>query len=338
MMNCPQCGNEQSDGWLSCQKCHIIFSRWQQSSADGPGPQPGSEPSAPSPAAEAPQAPRTGRMYENQPPGGALYTEQAQAASVRRSTAWPVYLALILPLLAGLWLLFNPIGRKVAPGSYRDKQNHFAIRVPEGWLTLSRDNYDSIIREYGHRLPANLTQAMSGKGVAVSFFSLGQPGDFSPSFNVLIVNRQPPPIDQKSKLEAAKAIAGGFSTLLPDYQQESVNVIKVDKLRSLEIVSTASLPIRSSELGGGFSSLPLRFRQVLVPGKGMAYILTFTDTQDAGEDSARSFAEALDSFRVLKRPPYFRPVVNDGMIGGLIGAIFFLLNGLIRSLGGKREG
>ncbi|MCX6555744.1 MAG: hypothetical protein NTZ12_12155, partial [Candidatus Aminicenantes bacterium] len=80
----------------------------------------------------------------------------------------------------------------------------------------------------------------------------------------------------------------------------------------------------------------LRYRQVLVPGKKRAYILTFTTHRDRGDDAAGDFQNLLDSFRVLKRPPRFGPVLNGALIGGLIAAIFFLFQAMLLSLGGQR--
>ena len=176
---------------------------------------------------------------------------------------------------------------------------------------------------------------MNSNDLAVSFIRLSQTGEFSPSMNVVIVKKAPPPINEKSKQEAAKSIAGGFVRQFPDYQQESVKIIEVDSLRSLEIVSTASLPFQSSS-GGGATTLALRSRQVLVPGKNRAYILTFTARKYGGEDAEAEFLGALDSFRVLKRPPRFSPVLNGAFIGGLLAAMFFLFQAMLFSLGGDR--
>jgi hypothetical protein len=274
-------------------------------------------------------------MFGDPPPEPTRFSGAAPAAPSTRPVGWPLYLVLILPIVVALWWMFNPTGLAVEPGSYRDKQNHFAIRAPEGWLTLTKENYDVIVRQYGVQLPAKLLQAMNSQGLAVCFIRLGQAGEFAPSLNVVIVKSVPPPINEKSKQEAAKAIAGGYASLFAGYRQESVEIIKVDTIRSLEIVSIASVPFQFSNEKGD-ATLVLRSRQVLVPGKDRAYILTFTASQDASEDSEAAFQGALKSFRVLKRPPYFSPLVNGGLIGGLIGALFFLLSGLLRSLGGER--
>jgi hypothetical protein len=246
-----------------------------------------------------------------------------------------IYLVLILPFAVALYLLLNPRGRAVEPGSYHDSRNFFAIHAPKDWLTLTKENFDVIIRQYGAQLSAKLAQAMNRNDLAVSFIRLSQTGDFSPSMNVVLVKKAPPPINEKSKQEAAKAIAGGFVEKFPDYQQESVKIIEVDNLRSLEIVSTASLSLQSSS-GEGVTTLALRSRQVLVPGKNRAYILTFTARKYGGEDAEAEFMGALESFRVLKRPPRFSPVLNGALIGGLIAAMFFLFHAMLISLGGDR--
>jgi hypothetical protein len=312
-MKCPSCGNEQADGWLSCQRCHIIFARWKLDSVEV------SSQSTATEEAAASELPWQESKFAYLPPKQTRFQEGEPLPHPRRQLSWAVYLVLIVPFAVALYLLLNPRARAEEPGSYRDSRNFFAIRAPEGWLTLTKDNYDAIMRQYGSLLPANLSRT----------------GEFSPSMNVVIVKSAPPPINEKSKQEAAKAIAGGFAAQFTDYKQESVKIIEVDGIRSLEIISTASLPFQFSSERSAVT-LALRFRQVLVPGKKLAYILTFTARRNMAEDAEAEFQDALDSFRVLKRPPRFSPMLNGVLIGGLIAAMFFLFHAMLLSLGGER--
>jgi hypothetical protein len=331
-MKCPNCGNEQADGWLSCQKCHIIFARWQHGIGVNSDKSAGA---AVQSGATTIDPTRKASMFNGPAPQAARSPEATAIRSAGRSLSWLVYLLLMLPFALALYLLLNPKGRPVEPGSYEDIPNAFAIRAPEGWLALNRGNFDALMSQYGTQLPANLAEKINSSSLAVSIIRLSQGGDFSPSMNVVIVNKEPPPINEKTKLEAAKAIASGFAAQFPDYQQESVRLIEVDNLRSLEIVSTASLPFQFPNERTA-SRLALRYRQVFVPGKKRAYILTFTTLSDGGDDAAGEFQSMQDSFRVLKRPPRFGPVLNGALIGGLIAALFFLFQAMLLSLGGER--
>jgi hypothetical protein len=336
-MRCPHCGNEQADGWLSCQKCHIIFSRWRPDAAVVPQPQSPTPPApAPRPGA-ASDPPRPVTLFGDRPPGPPPSVGPVPpAALARRPAPWWGYLAMLLPFAAGLWWLLNPSGRPLEPGSFRDGDKQFAVRAPDGWLTLTRENYDAFIRQYGSQLPAQFMRAPGGTGVAISFVRIGPPGEFPPSLNVVTMKGAPPPINEKSKLEAAKAIADGFRAVLSDYRQESVRIIDVDKIRSLEIVSTAASPLRLPGAAGRDPS-HLRYRQVLVPGKKRTFIMTFTDSMDSEGEFDDDYRRSLSSFRVLARPPRFGPVVNGGFFGGLLGGLLYLLGGMFRSLGLKRE-
>ena len=229
--------------------------------------------------------------------------------------------------------MLNPRGLSVEPGSFRDADKQFAIRAPEGWVALTRDNLQAIVSQYGSQLPARVTQALASPNMAVSIVRIVQPGQFAPSMNVMTVKGTPPPINEKSKREAAKAIADGFNAMLSEYQQESVEIVTVDRIRSLEILSTSASPFRLSENEDESPSY-LRYRQLLVPGKKRMFILTCTDGMD-DDGSDADFQRALDSFRVLKRPLRFSPVLNSGIIGGLMGALLYALAGLFRALGGR---
>jgi len=340
-MICPKCGHEQSDGWLSCQKCHIIFSRWKpESIADGTH-STVSESASPASSDAALERQRPSQMFGDPPPEPARPPDTKSAVPASRRPSWLLNLMLLLLAAAALWWVLNPKGLPIEPDSYTDAKGHFAIRAPEGWLTLTKENYDAIIREYGARLPANLVQAMNSQGLAVSFVrpsQAGGAGEFAPSLNVVTVMSAPPAINEKSKLEAAQALAGGFAAVFNGYEQESVEIIEVDKIRSLEIVSTAAVPLLSAGEDENSVTLALRFRQVLVPGKKQAYFLTCTAPQDAGEDTEESFQRAIQSFRVFKRPPRFSPVINGGLVGGLVGFFLFMLSGMIRSFGKDERG
>lgn len=117
-MTCPKCGNEQSDGWLSCQKCHVIFSRWKPDAAAAPRPQ------APQAADAAPQgrdkgpSPRPATMFGDETPGPSkpptLFGDKPPepphppgmapgTVAETRQAGWLVFLVLLLPLAFGLW-------------------------------------------------------------------------------------------------------------------------------------------------------------------------------------------------------------------------------------------
>lgn len=336
-MICPKCGHEQSDGWLSCQQCHIIFSRWNLASSSVPG-APAARPAVPVQSPAAVETPRPPTLYSAPPPEAPQPSGPAAApgAAGPGQSRWWGYLVLLLPFAAGLWWLINPKGLAVQPGSFQDPQKQFAIRLPEGWLTLTRENYDAFVRQYGSQFNQEYMQALSGSNVAVSCVRLGALNEFAPSLNVVLVRNALPPINEKSKLEASSAIAKGYESMLAEYRQESVRIIQVDKLRSIEIVSTAASPFRL--LGSGENTtLILRYRQVLVPGKKRGFILTFTNTIDAEAETAADFQAALNSFRVLKRPARFGSIVNGGLFGGLLGGLLYALGGLLSALGGRRE-
>jgi hypothetical protein len=289
-MTCPKCGHEQADGWLSCQQCHIIFSRWKGDPVAPPAAaQAGRPPSPPSdPAAAEPSRPVT--LFGDRAPEPPRPAGPAAAPVVKapRPAGWWVYLALLLPFAAGLWWLTHPRGMAVVPGSFIDSQQRFAIHAPEGWLTLTRENFDAIVRQYGSQFPSQFTQALSDSSVAVSFVRLGPLNEFAPSLNVVVVQRALPPINEKSKQEAADAIAAGFRAVLAEYEQESVRIIEVDGLRSLEIVSSAASPFRLPTTPEG-ETLYLRYRQVVVPGKKMGFIVTSTVDMDAEDASEEDF-------------------------------------------------
>jgi hypothetical protein len=65
--------------------------------------------------------------------------------------------------------------------------------------------------------------------------------------------------------------------------------------------------------------------QTLIPGRNRAYIITCTALDSQYPEYRRPFNRAIESFRVLERPPRFGSIVMGGIQGGLIGALGYLL-------------
>jgi hypothetical protein len=332
-MTCPACGNEQSDNWLSCQKCHIIFSRWQPGDAV-PG-----QAGAGSPAVstgptklEPPRAPRPATMYGDIPERLETQARSVATLGVKPQGAW-IYLVLLALFAGALWWLLSPRGLAVAPGSYRDLQERFALRPPADWVALTRENLAAITSQYAGQLPESIVQGLKGPGMVVSFVRLSPLAPFSPSVNVVVAEGTMPALNEKSKQEASRALGEGFRSMFADFRMERLDIVEVDKLRSLEMVSTMTFPLR---LPGQreVTRFRLRMHQLLVPGGKHAYILTYTDLADAGDDSERTYQQVSRSFRALQRPPRFAPIPQNALLWGLIGGLLALTFSLIRSRGG----
>jgi hypothetical protein len=243
----------------------------------------------------------------------------------------------------------------VAPGSYVSQQHRFALYPPPDWVLLTRENMAAIMEEYGASFPKALRPLLQqNKNMAAAFFQVGEAaGQFAPSANVVVIEGTIPPIDDAAREEAARELARVYEPVLEDYRQESVEITEADGLTALEIVSVGTLEFKvadaqydyvENEWGWRqrekvadeeFARRTFRFRQVLVPGKKRAYVLTFTALDRRWEESADAFQRILDSFRVLKRPARFSPVLNGAIIGGLIGAMLGLLGTIMKRLWGS---
>ena len=331
-MNCPNCGHVQPDGSLECRYCQIIIAKWKPRETRPP------LPDAPRPAILSPDTstPRPRVKFDSVVVGS---------------------LAGMLLCGLALWWVLAPSTNPPAADAYVNHQYRFAMSPPPDWIMLTRDNMKQIMDEYGDAFPDAMRSIMhENKNMAAGFFKLGKSKqDFSPSANVVIIAGNLPPINESAKEEASSELAKQFSSLLEDYRQESVEIVEVDGLDALEIVSVGSIKFkiggpqyedvqdawggtwRQKVSDGEYATRRLKFRQLLVPGRKRAYVVTFTALEKRWDDSATTFQSVLDSFRVLQRPPRFGPVLNGAIIGGLIGAILGLMGMLIKRFGGGAE-
>lgn len=323
-MKCPKCGNEQPDIFSQCQKCRHIFRRISVAEASRPLTDPVT-------------------TQNNYPPPETRPIGLISASAV-----------LLVLFSAALWWLYTPEGLPVPEGSFINARHHFAITLPSGWITLSPENYDEMFKLYGTKFQENLRQGLTQRKIENGFMKISPEGEFSPSVNIVVVQSELPPLDEDQKEEAAKAISGEFAKTFDAYTLEEKELVEIDELRSLRLVSKASvkfliaeskpiyqqtLPDRQTVTGhtpAEWKTYDLKFIQVLVPGKKKGFILTCTAEATQFPQYRSAFNNMIDSFRVIERPPRFGSIVMGGIQSGLIGGIAYLLyyfvTGIVRLL------
>ncbi|MBI3577990.1 MAG: hypothetical protein HY089_01100 [Ignavibacteriales bacterium] len=324
-MKCPKCGNEQPDIFSQCQKCRYIFRKISVAEASRPL----TDPVA---------------TQNNYPP-----PPETRPISLISGSA-----VLLVLFSAALWWLYTPEGSSVPEGSFINTRHRFAITPPSGWITLSPENYDEMFRLYGTKFQENLRQGLTQRKIENGFMKILPEGEFSPSVNIVVVQGEMPPLDGDQKEEAAKAISGEFAKTFDAYTLDEKELVEIDELTSLRLVSKASVkfliaeskPIYKETIPGWrtvtghtpaeWKTYNLKFIQTLVPGKKKGFIITCTAEANQFAQYKSAFEHMIDSFHVIERPPRFGPIMMGGIQSGLIGGIIFLLyyfaTGILRLL------
>lgn len=331
-MNCPNCGHRQPDGTLECQSCQIIFSKWKPR-----------EPRLPLPG----EVPRPAYISPDAVPPRRLIIDRVVLGALA---------GMLLCGLALWWFLVPPAG-SVPEDAYVNRQHRFALSPPPEWIMLTRENMGELVKEHGDRLPSKLRGMVAdNKNIAVSFVMLEDSRrGLAPSFNVVVIPGSMPRLREDLKEEATRELGKAYASVLEDYRQESIGFTVVDGLEALEIVSIGSLEFKVADAqymevenawGGTsrekvseaeFARPSLQFRQVLVPGRKRAYVVTFTALEKRWDEMDPAFQRVLGSFRVLQRPPRLGPILNGAVVGGLIGAILGFMGMIIKRMGGSAE-
>lgn len=327
-MKCPKCSHEQQDGLLECQRCQIVFSRWKEAGNN----EDVSSYRTPIP----PQA-------QKEPP-----------KPIPSTVIFSIITLIVIAIIG--WMLFFPKGLPIQEGSYKNEKYNFAIKIPSDWLTITPENYKEIMDQYKDRFPKNIQNLLSqNSNIAVYFVKIAKNSSFSPSVNIITAKGNMPSLNESEKEKAAKEISAGMAGAFDAYEQESADIVKVDKLKSLQIISKASMKFLSSpsepimeESFPGFShvvghtqeqweTLKLKYIQVAVPGNNAAYILTFSTSVRDFSEYEFTFQDMVNSFRVLKRPTPFGPILGGAIKGGFIGMAGYIIYYLITVLLGLNE-
>ena len=316
-MKCPKCGNEQPDVFSQCQKCRHIFHVTERTA--GPASNPLMSPLVP--VMSGPSIP-----------------------ALIGATIGAILLA------AALWWLWTPEGLPVPENSYVNEKHHFAIMPPAGWVALSPENYQEMLKQLGSRLPKSLQDGLSSRRIEVGFVKLLDEPNFSPSINVVVMQTEIPELDEKQLAEGAEVLTGEFRKVMDSYKLEKSELIIVDELTSAQFSSKGTLKLKVAEARGSikesipgwptyteespaqWASFDLKISQTLVPGKKRGYIITCTSDTKTNQEYKRSFDDTIDSFRVLERPSRFGPILMGGIQGGLLASLVYLLYFVVTAL------
>lgn len=346
-MNCPKCGFVQPDGMPDCQRCQIIFAKWQvrQNQAAEtmalPEAAPPSlqRPVAPPPGATPPPAMSAGAPAA--PPNDYLpqhtYIPEArnyEPEAPKRN--WGTLAALIGAALLVAWLGWKAMvpgrGTPVPEGAYRDPGQAFAMVPPAEWITVTPDNIEEISRQHAGSIPGGMRQALSG-GKALLFFIKLMPGrEGGDNINIVTMKQQMPRLSESDRKAAETEIVKSVGSQFSGFKVNHSELVTLDKLQALRITSEASVFDPSIR-----RKINILLVQAMVPGNGRTYVITCTTDldQSGGESSCN---QSIESFRVLKRPSLLggKGIFNGALKGALVGAAIGLAVGFIKwAFGGE---
>jgi hypothetical protein len=251
-MICPKCYKEQSEGSTECDRCGIIFAKWDQ-----PAQRPKSikRPSVPEPTAPS--------------------AETVSATNIPDALVLILKLLFVAMVICGwYWFVFPVAGNPVPENAYKDGTNNFAIVIPEDWKWETTNKcggqYNScevllVYKDMGeqHVRPVVNIVVLDQKNIG-SIFS---------NTTVSFTN--------KNKDEYAKDAVKGISTAFDSYQMEESAILDVDGIPSLAIDGYGTV--------AGYS---LRGNFIMIPSSSHLFALSFAGPefyQSVFRDMATSF-------------------------------------------------
>jgi hypothetical protein len=337
-MNCPKCGFVQPDGMPDCQRCQVIFSKWQarQTQAAETMALPEAMPAAlPRPAAAQPatQPPPANAAPPAPPPNDYLpqYTyippvRNMEPEAPKRN--WGVGIGLLIAIVLLGWGLFAALqpgtGLPVPEGAYRDQANGFALVPPEKWVSINPDNFTELLRQYGAAIPQNIRDLVQNGKYAAYFMDVSSKRSAGDSLNIVVHNQQMPRLSDSDRKELEKLFTEQARAVLQNFKVNRSELTQIDKLQAMRLDSEGTMNLPALR-----QSINLKMSQVYVPGDGRTYIIT------CGAESAEVDCDQIfNSFRVLKRPSLLggKGIFNGALKGGLIGAAIGLGVGFIKWL------
>lgn len=308
---CPKCGVRQPAG-DSCLACGIVYAKYD-----------------PERIVAAPSA--------------ATLPPTVQESGTGAAGLWVVAL-LVVVIAATLWWLNFPRSNALPEGAVINEQHHFAYAAPPGWLTITPQNYDKVMAEVQGHFPAELRGIISNRHPGFVASHLKTPdgtSEFSPNFNIIVVDTKGkdfPVLNESEKEKATSAITEEIARRIRGYRVVESSIIDVDGIKSLQITGEAELsiitkpaqPIQTVSKFGwktfhGYTpeerkTFQMKVIQTVIPGKKRGYVVSSTFEAGDGSQGGEINRTALESFRVLERPPRFGSIMMGALNGGLLAA------------------
>lgn len=330
-MKCPKCGHAQADGLPECERCGVIFAKI--------------------PPRVAPPV----SIIETASGGGEVDTGLADLEVPKRPSPITMLAVLAVLVVGALYLVNKPTGGTAAGATQVNAEKGYAYTAPSGWLALTPQNFDELMKPYHDRFPADLRKFIDKARFDVSHFRIpDKEDDFAPSINLMAIDlkgQRMPELTDSEKAKATEVISAQMKTVLPTYRVQNSRVIEVDGIPALELSGAASLRIveKPSEpiLGepgptGNVAILgkteevvreiELKSVQTFVPAKRYGLLLTCNFLLADPHDTQSTCRQVVNSFRVTARPARFDVITLGAINGGLVGALAFLLFAIARRL------
>ncbi len=263
-MVCPKCGNKQPDRTHECQKCGIIFAKFDPSRSM-------SQARRPQPASSSSFGPRP--SVSSGGGGGGIFS-------------FKLIFILVIAAFA-MWSYNATRGLPIPPGAYQNDEHSFAVSVPEGWMTISAGDLRVMMVNQGG-MPGGLTL----KDLVIGFRPDLPPEQPAPFVYIAAMKGSLPEWTPSALEKAANDFEKGAGPWLKEHSQE---VVKVDNLTALKIFS--KLKIKGPNM-----AITVEGLQGVIPGWNKAYFITAVWPMRRFPNAGTTVDEMIDSFRVLKRP------------------------------------
>lgn len=293
-MICPKCFKEQSAETTSCERCGIIFAKWNQ------------------PVEIQKKVPHPS-IIMNKPAAA------PPAAVTPAPTPIPGKLVFILKLISlaaviygWYWFMYPVPGSPVSQNAYIDRTSNFAIVVPDDWKWVKANKCSG---KYNACVVFEAYKDLGEQQLRpfVNIVVIDQKS-FRPAFSNAAVS-----FTEKNKNEYAQDAVKGIATAFDSYDMQESTILRIDGVPSLAVEGNGMAA--GYRLSGSF---------IIIPSSSHVFFLSFAGP----EFYHSAFQEMVSSFRLTANRPsnfHFNGGLFGSIKGDLIlGALFALTLAMIR--------
>lgn len=187
----------------------------------------------------------------------------------------------------------------------------YTLQIPEGWVAANLENRE--------RLPPEVQKYLEDQKLdlkAIDLLVLGPEefGQFSSNLNVVVTPGQIP-VWKMTPEQFQKQATDQYQKMGVTISNHTVRKVNVAERDVFEMNYEATMP---------WAMEPIRQRQLMIPGGGKTYVVTFTSTLDGYAEDSMVFDAIQKTIRVPVETPSFgngilSSSIQGGILGGLIG-------------------
>ncbi|RLS52937.1 MAG: hypothetical protein DWH91_15450 [Planctomycetota bacterium] len=185
----------------------------------------------------------------------------------------------------------------------------YTLQIPEGWVAASFANLNQLPPEIQKYL---VDQKLDLKAIDLLVLGPEEFGQFRSNLNVVVTPGQIP-VGKMTPEQFQKQATDQYQKLGVTISNHTVRKVNVAEREVFEMIYDATMP---------WAMDPIRQRQLMIPGGGKTFVVTFTSTLEGYAEDSKIFDAIQQTIQVpVETWSLGNGILSSGLRGGILGGL-----------------